>query len=126
MRRLTSPSAAKVAAGEPDFTEHDAVRAELERLAGEYGGREAVSAALMKILMPERADGLEGALRRLLRRHDEGLVHSEMRLMDPALRSSWAPSRQRSWGPSESAAELYRLRGEERAEEKGKNVDIRA
>ncbi len=126
MMEFVSDSVRKVAGGRPDFTEHDRVKAELEGLVEAHGYR-SVSDALMKILVPEvDGGGLEGALRSLLRRHDEGLVHSELTLLDPSKRSSWAPIRQRSWGPSESAAEIYRLRGQGRDDRLGGNVDTRA
>lgn len=118
MMEFFSGSARKVAGGGPDFTEHDRVKEELQALCDAHGGCAAVEAALLQILVPTEVTGLQKALRGLLKRHGEGLVLSEMKLLNRKNVSTWAPIRQRSWGPYEAAGEI--------AEMRGKNIDTRA
>ena len=99
------------------FSVHDEVKRRLESLAAEFGaGR--LMGTLEAILTGSSVDPLETALRALVERHGEGMVHSEMKLLDPKSVSTRNPLRQRSWGPMNSADEL--------AQTRGKNVDIRA
>lgn len=118
MMEFVSDSVRKVAGGEPDFTEHDRVKEELQSLCDAHGGCAAVEAALLRIVVPPKGTELEEALKGLLWRHGEGLVLSEMRLLNEKGTSTWAPLRQRSWGPMDAAGEI--------AEMRGRNVDTRA
>lgn len=118
MMEFVSGSARKVAGGSPDFTEHDRVKDALQSLCDAHGGCAAVEAALLRILVPPKGTELEEALKGLLWRHGEGLVLSEMKLLNRKNVSTWAPIRQRSWGPYDAAGEI--------AEMRGRNADIRA
>lgn len=118
MMEFFSGSARKFAGGEPDFTEHDRVKGELQELCDAHGGCRAVEQALLRVLVPPKGTELEEALKGLLKRHGEGLVLSEMKLLNGKGTSTWAPLRQRSWGPMDAAGEI--------AEMRGRNVDIRA
>lgn len=102
---------------EGHFSGHDEVKRKLESLAAEFG-RERLEGTLKAILLGRSVDPLEGALRELVKDHGEGMVHSELSLLDPKNVSTRSPLRQRSWGPMNSADEIARMRG--------KNVDIRA
>jgi len=99
------------------FSGHDEVKRKLESLAAEFGA-ERLEGTLKAILLGRSVDPLEAALRELVGRHGEGMVHSETKLLDPKNVSTRSPLRQRSWGPMNSADEIARMRG--------KNVDIRA
>ena len=118
MMEFFSGSARKVAGGGPDFTEHDKVKGELQALCDAHGGCAAVEEALLRVLMPPEGTGLEEALKGLLKRHGEGLVLSEMKLLSRKNVSTWAPIRQRSWGSLEAAGEIAKMRG--------KKIDTRA
>lgn len=118
MMEFVSGSARKVAGREPDFTEHDKVKGALQALCDAHGGCRAVEEALRRVLVPPEGTELEEALKALVAEHGEGLVLSEMKLLDPKNVSGWAPLRQRSWGSMDAAAELAGMRG--------RKVDIRA
>jgi hypothetical protein len=118
MMEFVSGSARKVAGGSPDFTEHDRVKDALQSLCDAHGGCRAVEEALLQVLVPQEGTELQEALKGLLKRHGEGLVLSEMKLLNRKNVSTWAPIRQRSWGPYDAAGEIAAMRGQK--------VDIRA